>query len=310
LRALMRTHRSSSSSSSSSSKLPVQEELLQTQVQVQVRWEDILQAWSRTRSMAHRSTLNFSVTEPTVKLSQVGGYSAVKLTVCRAAQQITHAATLQRLGVHPSSGVLFYGPSGCGKTMFAQALAHELGYSVISASASDLYSKYLGESESMVRALFRQANDMSPCVLLLEQVDCVGGSRDSSAGSDVEARVLSTFLNAMDGVDTKKGVVVVGCTDRLSALDPALTRPGRFDQLILVDVPTQEDRQDILHRLGRRHALADDVDLCAVAARTAGFTGADLSHLLRESAIEALRQDRDADIVAMRHVEAVLAGLL
>jgi transitional endoplasmic reticulum ATPase len=197
------------------------------------------------------------------------------------------------LGVDPPSGVLLYGPPGTGKTLIARAVANEVDAYFDTISGPEVVSKYKGESEQRLREAFEAAAENAPSVLFIDEIDSIAGARDEDA--DMENRVVAQLLTLMDGLDTDEGVVVVGATNRVDDLDPALRRGGRFDREIEVGVPDEAGRREILTVHTRAMPLAPDVDLDAVAARTHGFVGADLASLAREAAMSALRRDGDGE---------------
>ena len=218
-----------------------------------------------------------------------------------------------RVGVEPPRGVLLYGPPGTGKTLIARAVANEVDASFFTVSGPEIVSKYKGDSEERLRETFREAREAAPSVVFFDEIDSIAGERDGD--SDVENRVVGQLLSLMDGLDDRGDVVVVGATNRLDSLDPALRRGGRFDREIEIGAPNESGRREILAVHARGVPLADDVDLDAVAARTHGFVGADLATLLKEAGMTALRRARaeetpTAEIaVRRRDVESALASV-
>ncbi|MHB9286275.1 CDC48 family AAA ATPase [Halobacteriales archaeon Cl-PHB] len=196
-----------------------------------------------------------------------------------------------RLGIDPPTGVLLHGPPGTGKTLIARAVANEVDAYFDTISGPEIVSKYKGESEERLREAFERAADNAPSILFVDEIDSIAGTRDEDA--DMENRVVAQLLTLMDGLEERDRVVVVGATNRIDAVDPALRRGGRFDREIEVGVPDETGRREILDVHTRNVPLADDVDLDRVAARTHGFVGADLATLVREAAMVALRRHRD-----------------
>lgn len=192
------------------------------------------------------------------------------------------------LGVDPSKGVLLYGPPGTGKTMIAKAVANEVEATFVNINGPEIMSKYKGESEERLREKFEYARDNSPAIVFFDEIDSIAAARDDE--SDVENRVVGQLLSLMDGLDARGDVVVVGATNRVDTLDPALRRGGRFDREIEIGVPNQQGRREILEVHTRRMPLSDTVDLDQVAAQTHGFVGADLESLTTEAAMTALRR--------------------
>ncbi len=194
------------------------------------------------------------------------------------------------LGIDPPSGVLLFGPPGTGKTLIARAVATEVDADFHAISGPEIVSKYKGESEQRLREAFEAAASDAPAIVFLDEIDAIAGARDEDA--DMENRVVAQLLTLMDGLAPTERVVVVGATNRLEAVDPALRRGGRFDREIEIGVPDAAGRREVLAVHTRSASLGDDVDLDDLAARTHGFVGADLAALVREAAIEALTADR------------------
>jgi ribosome biogenesis ATPase len=187
-------------------------------------------------------------------------------------------------------GVLLYGPPGCGKTLLAKATANDARANFISIKGPELLNKYVGESERAVRTVFARARAAAPCVLFFDEVDALAPRRGAAGdGSAAAERVVNQLLTEMDGLDPRKGVYVVAATNRPDMIDPAMLRPGRLDKLLFVPLPPADGRASILRALTRKTPLAPGVDLAAVALRCDGFSGADLSSLVREASWAALR---------------------
>jgi transitional endoplasmic reticulum ATPase len=210
--------------------------------------------------------------------------------------------TFADLGVDPPTGVLLYGPPGTGKTLIARAVANEVDAHFELISGPEVVSKYKGESEKRLREAFETAAANAPAIVFVDEIDSIAGARDEEA--DMENRVVAQLLTLMDGLDTEEGVVVVGATNRVDDVDPALRRGGRFDREIEVGVPDEAGRREILAVHTREMPLADDVDVEAVAARTHGFVGADLASLVREAALSALRRGGEGEGEGEREVSA------
>jgi transitional endoplasmic reticulum ATPase len=207
----------------------------------------------------------------------------------------------RRLGIDPPKGVLLHGPPGTGKTLIARAVANEVDAHFVSVSGPEVMGKYKGESEERIREVFEEARENAPTVIFFDEIDSIAGRREDDA--DMESRVVAQLLSLLDGLEARGEVIVIGATNRVDALDPALRRPGRFDREIEVGVPGRAGRREILDIHTRGVPLADDVDLDRLAERTHGFTGADLEALVTEAAMAALRRlqaDEDAATVVTR----------
>jgi transitional endoplasmic reticulum ATPase len=208
-----------------------------------------------------------------------------------------------RLGVDPPKGVLLYGPPGTGKTLIAKAVANEVDATFISVSGPEIVSKYKGDSEERLRAVFDRAREEAPTIVFFDEIDSVAPKREDGGG--MEDRIVGQLLSSMDGLEARGEVIVIGATNRVDDLDPALRRGGRFDREIEIGVPGVAGRREILDVHTRRVPMTDGVDLDRLASRTHGFVGADLESLVTEAAMSALRRAKregtaTADIVVTR----------
>ncbi|WP_246981933.1 AAA family ATPase [Halorientalis marina] len=213
----------------------------------------------------------------------------------------------RRLGIDPPKGVLLYGPPGTGKTLIARAVANEVDAHFQTISGPEIVSKYKGESEEQLRDAFRTASDNAPAILFIDEIDSIAGTRDEDA--DMENRIVAQLLTLMDGLAERGRVIVIGATNRVDVIDPALRRGGRFDREIEIGVPGETGRREILDVHTREMPIADDVDLDRLAARTHGFVGADLQSLVTEAAMNALRRTRAEPMVARDDFEAAMAAV-
>ena len=271
-----------------------------------VGWEDVLSALTRVGPSALRE-LQLQV--PRVTWDDIGGQDELKAALREAVQwPLQHAAAFERLGVRPPRGVLLYGPPGCSKTLAAKALAGEARTNFIAVKGPELFSKYVGESERAVASLFAKARAAAPAIVFFDEIDALAASRDGGGGGGggVGARVLSQLLSEMDGIQPLQAVLVVAATNRPDLVDAALLRPGRFDRLVHVTLPDGAAREAVLRIHTRRTPLAADVDLAALAARTGGYSGAELAAVCREAALGALEHSLDAQQVGAAHFDAAL----
>ena len=202
---------------------------------------------------------------------------------------LRHPELFQRLGIDPPKGVLLHGPPGCGKTLLARAVANESEANFFSINGPEIMSKFYGESEARLREIFTQAQQNAPSIIFIDELDAIAPKREEVTG-EVERRVVAQLLALMDGLSGRGNVIVIGATNRPSALDPALRRPGRFDREIEIGVPDKKGRYEILQIHTRGMPLAEDFDLKKLAEMTHGYTGADMSSLSRETAMKALRR--------------------
>lgn len=200
-----------------------------------------------------------------------------------------HPEIFDRIGIEAPRGVLLYGPPGTGKTLLAKAVANETNANFYSIGGPEIMSKFYGESEERLRETFKQAQENSPSIIFIDEIDSIAPKREEVSG-DVEKRVVSQLLTMMDGLESRGKVVVIGATNRPDALDPALRRPGRFDREIEIGIPDQLGRSEILEIHTRGMPLTEDVNLESIAKITHGFVGADLEAVCREAAMRSLRR--------------------
>jgi transitional endoplasmic reticulum ATPase len=202
---------------------------------------------------------------------------------------LKHPELFKRLGIEPPKGVLLYGPPGCGKTLLARAVANETDAHFIAINGPEIMSKFYGESEQRLREVFEEAKKHPSAIIFIDEIDAIAPKREEVTG-EVEKRVVAQLLALMDGLEARGNVIVIGATNRVNAIDPALRRPGRFDREIEIGVPDKEGRYEILVIHTRNMPLAEDVDLKRLAEMTHGYAGADLAALCREAAMKALRR--------------------
>ena len=200
-----------------------------------------------------------------------------------------HPEIFQRLGVEPPKGVLLHGSPGTGKTLLAKAVANETDANFILLNGPEIMSKFYGESEKKIRDIFEEAEKTAPAIIFIDEIDAIAPKREEVTG-EVERRVVSQILTVMDGLKSRGKVIVIGATNRVNAIDPALRRPGRFDREIEVGVPGKKGRLSILKIHTRGMPLTKDVNLDEVAGLTHGFVGADLEALSKEAAMNVLRK--------------------
>jgi transitional endoplasmic reticulum ATPase len=228
---------------------------------------------------------------PDVKWDEVGGLDEVKQTLREAVEwPLKHAVLFERAKTRPPKGILLTGPPGCGKTLLAKAVASESEANFISIKGPQLLSKWVGESEKGVREVFKKARQASPCIVFLDEIDALAPARGAGGDSHVSERVVSQLLTELDGIEELRGVVVLAATNRPDIVDPALLRPGRFDQQIELPRPDAAGRRAIFAVHTRGKPLAPDVNLDLLTERTAGKVGADIEGLCRQAALAAIRE--------------------
>lgn len=229
-----------------------------------------------------------------VRFTDVAGAEEEKVELAEVVEFLKQPKKFADLGARIPKGVLLVGPPGTGKTLFAKAVAGEAGVPFFSVSGSDFVEMYVGVGASRVRDLFEMAKKNQPCIIFIDEIDAVGRHRGAGlgGGNDEREQTLNQILVQMDGFEANEGVIVMAATNRSDILDPALTRPGRFDRQIYVNLPDVKGREQILKVHARNKPMAPDVNFKTVARLTVGFSGADLANLLNEAAILAARADK------------------
>jgi len=268
--------------------------------------KDFEEAVKRVQPSAMREVM---VQAPSVGWDDIGGVDEARERLREGVElPLKHPESFRRLGIRPAKGFLLYGPPGTGKTLLAKATAREAEANFIAAKSSDLLSKWYGESEQQIARLFARARQVAPTVIFIDELDSLVPARGGGLGEpQVTERVVNTILAEMDGLEELQSVVVIGATNRPNLIDPALLRPGRFDELVYVPVPDAPGRRRILGIHTEGMPLAGDVDLDSLAERSERFTGADLEDLVRRAGLHALRGSIEAGEVSMAEFERALA---
>src|SRR6187401_3510875 len=252
----------------------------------------------------------FSEDDVKVSFADVAGVDEAEQELKEIVEFLKNPKKYTTLGGHIPKGVLLVGPPGTGKTLLARAVAGEAHVPFFSMSGSEFVEMFVGVGAARIRDLFQQAEAKAPCIVFIDELDALGKVRvQSPLGSHEEReQTLNQLLAEMDGFDSRKGVIIMGATNRPEVLDPALLRPGRFDRQVLVDKPDVKGREEILRIHAKGVKVSPDVDLRVVAARTAGFAGADLANLVNEAALLAARKDKTA--VEMKDFEEAIDRLI
>ncbi len=241
------------------------------------------------KEKAKNSTVN---PEKKITFNEVQGIDELKPDLFRLVDSLKYPAKYKRLGARPTKGLILYGPPGTGKTLIAKAISGEADVPFFSASGSDFVEKYVGVGASRIRDLFSKARKSSPCIVFIDELDAIGGNRGESNNSERD-QTINALLTELDGFNATEGILTICATNRLDILDPALTRPGRFDLKIAVNLPDKQARYQILklHSVGKK--LAGEVKIDALAKKTNGFSGAELENLLNEAALIAATKDKE-----------------
>jgi transitional endoplasmic reticulum ATPase len=253
--------------------------------------QDFMEALKRVQPSAMREVM---VQVPDIGWADIGGLDDAQLKLREGVElPLKNPEAFHRLGIRPAKGFLLYGPPGTGKTLLAKAVAKEAEANFIAIKSSDLLSKWYGESEQQIARLFARARQVAPCVIFIDEIDSLVPARGTGGGTgepQVTARVVNTILAEMDGMEELQSVVLIGATNRPALVDPALLRPGRFDELVYVGTPDGPGREHILKIHTARMPLAGDVSLAAIAKETERFTGADLEDVVRRAGLIAIRK--------------------
>jgi transitional endoplasmic reticulum ATPase len=261
----------------------------ETLAKLEVRMDDFLSALREIEPSAIREVF---VESPNIHWDDVGGMSSLKERLIEAVEwPLKYPHFFEKAGVTPPKGILLVGPPGCGKTMMAKAIATESQVNFISVKGPALMSKWVGESEKGVREIFHKARQAAPCIIFFDEIDALVPTRSAgSSDSHVSERILSQFLAEFDGIDELRGVLVLGATNRLDMLDAAVLRPGRFDDVVEMMMPDQQDREAIFAVHLRQKPVAKEVQVSELAGNTEGFSGADIAAVVRKAAMTAVRR--------------------
>ena len=288
-------------------KINLSEEVIPNELldELSVELRDFDNALKRVQPSAMREVM---VEAPTITWDDIGGLDQARDRLKEGVElPLKHPEAFRRLGIRPAKGFLLYGPPGTGKTLLAKAAARESEANFIATKSSDLLSKWYGESEQQIARLFNRARQVAPTIIFIDEIDSLVPARGGGLGEpQVTERVVNTILSEMDGLEELQNVVVIGATNRPTLVDPALLRPGRFDELIFVGTPDTAGRRRILAIHTRHMPLERDVDLESLARRTERFTGADLEDLVRRAGLTALRRGLDTGKVTMADFETAL----
>ncbi len=253
----------------------------------------------------------YAETQTGKSFKDVAGQEEAKEALAEVVDFLNHPKKYADIGANLPKGVLLVGPPGTGKTLLAKAVAGEAKVPFFSISGSEFVEMFVGMGAAKVRDLFKQANEKAPCIIFIDEIDTIGKKRDSGMGNnDEREQTLNQLLTEMDGFDGQKGVVLLAASNRPEILDKALTRPGRFDRRVPVELPDKNGRQSILEVHGKNVKLADDIDFEKVARATSGANGAELANIVNEAALRAVREDRTSVLQTdlEESVEVVLAG--
>jgi len=246
-----------------------------------------------------------------IKFSDVAGEDEAKENLTEIVDYLHDPSKYKDIGASMPKGILLVGPPGTGKTMLAKAVAGEANVPFFSMSGSEFVEMFVGMGASKVRDLFKQAKEKAPCIVFIDEIDAIGKKRDGQiGGNDEREQTLNQLLTEMDGFEDNSGVMILAATNRPDALDPALTRPGRFDRRVPVELPDLKGREEILKVHAKKIKIADDVDFKLIARMASGASGAELANIINEAALRAVRDNRkfvnQSDLE--ESIEVVIAG--
>ena len=246
-----------------------------------------------------------------IKFDDVAGEDEAKENLTEIVDYLHNPNKYKDIGASMPKGILLVGPPGTGKTMLAKAVAGEANVPFFSMSGSEFVEMFVGMGASKVRDLFKQAKEKAPCIVFIDEIDAIGKKRDGHiGGNDEREQTLNQLLTEMDGFEGNSGVIILAATNRPDALDPALTRPGRFDRRVPVELPDLRGREEILKVHAKKIKLADDVDFKIIARMASGASGAELANIINEAALRAVRDNRKFVIQSdlEESIEVVIAG--
>jgi transitional endoplasmic reticulum ATPase len=268
---------------------------------------DFVQAINMIEPSAMREIM---IDIPDISWDDIGGLEEIKQELKEAVEwPLKYPKMFEKAGIRPLNGILLFGPPGCGKTLLAKAVANESQSNFITVKGPEIYSKWVGESEKAVREIFRKARQASPSIIYFDEIDAISSARATieSTGTAVTASIVNQILVEMDGIENRKGMIVIASTNRPDLVDSALLRPGRFDRLLYITAPDLNSRERILNVHTKNMPIAKDVSLKHIAQLTDGYSGADLENLCREAGMQALREHmEDITTIEAKHFEEAL----
>ena len=280
---------------------PIPQEVLDKAI---IKGNDFDDALKTVRPSAMREVL---VETPNIGWDDIGGMEKTKQDLKESVEwPINNSEAFERLGIRAPRGILLYGSPGKGKTLLAKAVAKESEANFIHVKGPSLLSMWVGKSEEGIRKIFERARQVAPCVIFFDEIDSLAGKRGLDYGTKVTERVLNQLLAEIDGLEGLKDITIIGATNRPDMLDPALLRPGRFDRIILADIPDEESREKIFEVHLKNTPLEKDVKIKELVKITEGFVGADIESLIREAGLNALRENQNAMVVSRKDFDEAL----
>ena len=286
---------------------PIPSDIIQ---ELRISDKDFVQAINMVEPSAMREIM---IDIPNINWEDVGGLEDIKSELREAVEwPLKYPKLFEKAGIRPLNGIILFGPPGCGKTLLAKAVASESQCNFITVKGPEILSKWVGESQKSIREIFRKGRQASPSIIYFDEIDAITAVRMSyeTTGSGVTSSIVNQILVEMDGLEDRKGVIVIASTNRPDLVDSALLRPGRFDRLLYVMAPDLESRKKILEVHTHKMPLAKDVSLKHVAQITEGYSGADLENVCREAGMQAIREKmEDIDKIEYKHFEFALSKI-
>ncbi len=284
---------------------PIPGEIIQ---ELKIKDEDFIKATNLVEPSAMREVM---IEIPNMGWEDIGGLEEIKQELKEAVEwPLKYPKLFEKAGIRPLNGILLFGPPGCGKTLLAKAIANESQSNFIAIKGPEIYSKWVGESERAVREIFRKARQAAPSILYFDEIDAITSGRGSYEGTQTFSSIVNQILVEMDGIENRKGVIIIASTNRPDIVDSAFLRPGRFDRLIFVEAPDFEARLKILRVHTKNMPLDEEVSLKKIAQNTEGYSGADLENVCREAGMEAIREKMaELEKIENKHFEFALSKI-
>ncbi len=284
---------------------PIPSEIIQ---ELNITDDDFVKAMNLIDPSAMREVM---VEISDVGWDDIGGLEELKQELKEAVEwPLKYPKLFEKAGIRPLNGILLFGPPGCGKTLLAKAIANETQSNFIAIKGPEIYSKWVGESEKAVREIFRKARQAAPSIIYFDEIDAITSGRSMTESTHTFSSIVNQILVEMDGIENRKGVIIIASTNRPDIVDPAFLRPGRFDRLIFVEAPDIEARKKILEVHSKDMPLADEISLKKLAQLTEGYSGADLENVCREAGMQAIREKmEDLEKIENKHFEFSLSKI-
>ncbi len=284
---------------------PIPSEVIQ---ELKIKDDDFVKSTNLIEPSAMREVM---VEVPDVSWDDIGGLEEIKEELKEAVEwPLKYPKLFEKAGIRPLNGILLFGPPGCGKTLLAKAISTESQSNFIAIKGPEIFSKWVGESEKAVREIFRKARQAAPSIIYFDEIDAISSGRGAYETTHTFASIVNQILVEMDGIENRKGIVIIASTNRPDIVDPAFLRPGRFDRLIFVEAPDYNARLKILKVHSKYMPLSEDISLENIAQKTEGYSGADLENVCREAGMQAIREKMTTlDRIENKHFDFALSKI-